>query len=182
MDKDTGLLHAKGFKFDIISSILSLSEAKATGRSYVGGWSRQEALARTLCTDARARTMNPGSMGPLAGSRRGVSFKIFEKKFGLVHLDFVNETQRYVGLNRQLLHSKKGYIGLGPCQTQVGDAICILSGGQFPLILRQESQVWEVVGEVYLHGVMDGEAVEQAMRQAGTKVNEDIMKDTFVIK
>ncbi|KAF6811522.1 ankyrin and het domain protein [Colletotrichum sojae] len=51
--------------------------------------------------------------------------------------------------------------GLCPPEAQVGDAICVLFGCSVPVILRETSDGYvELLGEAYVHGYMDGEAVE----------------------
>ncbi|OAL44115.1 hypothetical protein IQ07DRAFT_592559 [Pyrenochaeta sp. DS3sAY3a] len=51
----------------------------------------------------------------------------------------------------------KGYVGLGPVNTQIGDVMYLLAGGKTPLVLREkESRRFEVVGDSYIHGAMDG--------------------------
>ncbi|CZR63077.1 uncharacterized protein PAC_12974 [Phialocephala subalpina] len=57
------------------------------------------------------------------------------------------------------------WVGLAPMAAQVGDVICILYGCSVPVVLRPMQGVgntewWCVVGECYVHGVMDGEAVD----------------------
>ena len=64
-----------------------------------------------------------------------------------------------------------GLIGLCPDTARVGDVVCILLGGEVPYVLRPfggepvkkaegnliiASQHFELVGEAYVHGVMDG--------------------------
>jgi hypothetical protein len=54
--------------------------------------------------------------------------------------------------------------GLIPPQAQEGDSICILYGCSVPVVLRKSlgangSHYWELVGEAYVHGLMDGEAL-----------------------
>jgi hypothetical protein len=48
-----------------------------------------------------------------------------------------------------------------PAMTREGDAVCLLSGCEVPLILRDNSggSGWSSVGEAYVHGIMDGEAM-----------------------
>ena len=59
----------------------------------------------------------------------------------------------------------KGYIGLG-YMPQLNDEIWILFGGNVPFILRpypegsENSGAYTLVGDCYVHGVMDGEAME----------------------
>jgi len=57
-----------------------------------------------------------------------------------------------------------GYMGLVPTDTRPGDVFCIFSGARTPHVLRpvpacsngNETQ-YQIVGEAYLHGVMDGQ-------------------------
>jgi hypothetical protein len=52
--------------------------------------------------------------------------------------------------------------GLGPPRTELGDFICILFGCSVPCILRKhphEDGAFEFIGEAYIYGKMDGEAV-----------------------
>jgi hypothetical protein len=37
---------------------------------------------------------------------------------------------------RKVMTSRKGYIGLGPGETRVGDMLCVLLGGKLPVVLR----------------------------------------------
>ncbi|ORY63940.1 heterokaryon incompatibility protein-domain-containing protein [Pseudomassariella vexata] len=48
-------------------------------------------------------------------------------------------------------------IGLVPYATQKGDVVCILEGGRTPFILRKEEEHYVMVGEAFIHGVMDGQ-------------------------
>jgi hypothetical protein len=73
-----------------------------------------------------------------------------------------------VMLGRRLFVTKRGYIGAGPLSAQVGDAVYVLAGGHVPLVLRKGSQQGDgdpsdgpltLVGDCYVHGVMQGESV-----------------------
>ena len=51
-----------------------------------------------------------------------------------------------------------GIMALGPEEAQIGDRVCIIPGSEVPLLLRPlgDSQ-YNFVGELYVHGLMDGE-------------------------
>ncbi|KAF2818345.1 hypothetical protein CC86DRAFT_413998 [Ophiobolus disseminans] len=58
-------------------------------------------------------------------------------------------------------------IGLGPPKTQEGDVIAILYGCSVPVILRpmrdaSSPQGYDFIGEAYIYGKMDGEAMFQS--------------------
>ena len=58
--------------------------------------------------------------------------------------------------------------GLCPDQTEEGDAVCILYGCSVPVILRNVNGNYKLIGECFLFGMMDGEAlsVERFTSQA----------------
>lgn len=61
------------------------------------------------------------------------------------------------GTERRLLLTEKGYFGIGPNSLQCGDQLYILLGGQVVYALRKNTEHYHLVGECYIHGLMDGE-------------------------
>ncbi|KAH8885913.1 hypothetical protein GQ53DRAFT_626498, partial [Thozetella sp. PMI_491] len=67
--------------------------------------------------------------------------------------------------NREFFVTENGYIGIGPAGMRPGDEAWSLIGGHVPFILRRSTQdgvksvyeSYQLVGESYVHGVMDGE-------------------------
>jgi hypothetical protein len=60
--------------------------------------------------------------------------------------------------------SKKGYIGLAPEFAAPGDTICVILGAIAPYVLRKISDGgFKLVGEAYVHGIMDGEAMDMGL-------------------
>lgn len=54
-----------------------------------------------------------------------------------------------------------GYVGLCPSQSEVGDEIFIPIGSHVPLVFRKDGDgFYRVVGEAYVQGLMDGEALK----------------------
>jgi hypothetical protein len=64
-------------------------------------------------------------------------------------------------LGRRFFITRNGYFGLGPQAARQGDRIVVLLGVDVPLVLRRLDKTHHVVGEAYVHGIMNGEAVEQ---------------------
>lgn len=60
--------------------------------------------------------------------------------------------------------TKNGYVGLVPQFTVTGDIMAVVAGAQTPFIVRpvhggtRESR-YQLVGECYIHGIMDGETL-----------------------
>jgi hypothetical protein len=67
---------------------------------------------------------------------------------------------RRAAIKRAFFVTEKGYMGLGPSSMEEGDLVYVLSGGQVPFILRPtiSAEGFALVGESYIHGIMDGEA------------------------
>lgn len=67
---------------------------------------------------------------------------------------------------RRFAYSRRGWMGLVPEATQIGDSVAILLGGQMLYVLRScgEESHFRLVGEAYFHGMMDGEAMEMLDR------------------
>jgi hypothetical protein len=71
------------------------------------------------------------------------------------------QARSWAGTNRLFFTTTKGFIGLGPCMAQKGDRIALIEGCKVPLALRPKGTTgWELVGECYIHGVMNGEAFQ----------------------
>lgn len=68
--------------------------------------------------------------------------------------------------NRSMFTSSKGYMGLGPRSLRPKDVIVVLFGGKLPYILRPiEHGRFRFVGEAYVHGIMEGEALKPFLNQ-----------------
>ena len=60
--------------------------------------------------------------------------------------------------NRRFYRSENGRFGWVPDQARPNDKLCVLNGLAVPVVLRQdESGNFELVGDVYAQGIMDGE-------------------------
>ncbi|KAH8660845.1 hypothetical protein BGZ60DRAFT_381584 [Tricladium varicosporioides] len=57
--------------------------------------------------------------------------------------------------------TSEGYLGLGPASVQQGDIVAIIYGAEVPMVFRKASGVkYLLIGEAYVDGIMDGEAME----------------------
>ena len=72
---------------------------------------------------------------------------------------------------RVMFNTKRGLIGIGPPYIQSGDLICIIIGAQTPFLVRkgtsapEETPMYEVVGDCYVHGLMNGEGLGMGKEQ-----------------
>jgi hypothetical protein len=62
---------------------------------------------------------------------------------------------------RRLVQTRKGFVGLAPVDVQLGDVVCLLVGTGSPFVLRPMTgqSAYQIVGEAYFYGIMDGEMV-----------------------
>jgi hypothetical protein len=54
----------------------------------------------------------------------------------------------------------EGYLGRGWKTVREGDLICIILGCDVPLVLRQVEDYYELIGDCYIQGIMDGEGMK----------------------
>ncbi|RSL63260.1 hypothetical protein CEP54_005303 [Fusarium duplospermum] len=74
-------------------------------------------------------------------------------------------------ISLRLFRTKKGYIGLCPPRAQPGDEVAILFGAPVPIVLREFDEGYVVIGTSYVHGIMDGEII-QDLRDQGKGMDE----------
>jgi hypothetical protein len=79
--------------------------------------------------------------------------------------------------------SQKPRLGLSPAEAEKGDLICILYGCSVPVILREieggQVPEYRLIGECYLHGMMDAEAISGLTKLAfevGEKIQIALMQ------
>jgi len=61
---------------------------------------------------------------------------------------------------RRLCVTTKGYVGAVTPLAEVGDEIVVFAGMQTPSVLRRvDNKQYQFVGECYVHGLMNGEAL-----------------------
>jgi hypothetical protein len=66
------------------------------------------------------------------------------------------------GTNGRSYFSTDGsYLGLGPKEMEEGDLVCVLFGSSTPHVIREDNGQYIPIGEAYVQGYMDGEAMAQ---------------------
>lgn len=62
---------------------------------------------------------------------------------------------------RRPLLRENDFLGMGPDYLQEGDLVVIFLGARVPHIVREvEGGIHELVGECYVHGILNGEFIE----------------------
>jgi hypothetical protein len=80
----------------------------------------------------------------------------FEKRLADVYALAVHDAAQ----GRCLFVTEKGFMGMGPARMQAGDVVTIFCGAETPFILRPLGDKFRIVGECYIPGLMNGEALE----------------------
>jgi hypothetical protein len=62
--------------------------------------------------------------------------------------------------------SSNGFLGFTPITAQVGDKVYLLLGAEVPTLLRGVEDEFAVVGECYVHGLMNGEGSSGCQSQS----------------
>ena len=70
---------------------------------------------------------------------------------------------------RRLGVTAKRYLGLFPQGAQVGDHVCVFTGACVPFVIRRHEteNKYQLIGECYVHGIMDGEVADMNDVQKG---------------
>ena len=63
---------------------------------------------------------------------------------------------------RRMIRTAAGLLGPVPRETRDGDKIVLIAGATIPFVLRPKGIRWRLVGDSYVHGVMFGEAWNEA--------------------
>jgi hypothetical protein len=62
---------------------------------------------------------------------------------------------------RGFSQTRNGRLSIVPRHAHAGDVVCVFFGGDVPFILREDGHgPHRLVGEAYVHGHMDGEAID----------------------
>jgi hypothetical protein len=62
--------------------------------------------------------------------------------------------------HRAFARTSKGCYVLGPKIMEPGDLVCVLHGGKMPFCVRPWGSHFLLAGECYVHGFMNGEAID----------------------
>ena len=74
----------------------------------------------------------------------------------------------------KVLITEQGHVGMARGWCRQGDDVCLLYGGSMPFLLRElkieGGPAYELLGEVYLHGFMYGEAMQERAIRSESKM------------
>ena len=73
-------------------------------------------------------------------------------------LEFVHNSF-YAREGRRFFLTRSGFVGMGPQKIQKDDIVVVVFGCHVPLVLREVEGCYKIIGECYVHGIMNGELV-----------------------
>jgi len=92
------------------------------------------------------------------------------KGFDLGKLKSIHDTSKMVCcVGRRFFVTGAGRLGIGPRCMQPEDAVAVLRGARNPFILRKKGDDYWLLGAAYVHGIMDGEAVQLHEARGGSE-------------
>ena len=83
------------------------------------------------------------------------------------------EKQAFTCTNQCFFLTAKGYMGIGCRGIRKDDVVCVLLGCDMPLIIRKMEDYYLLVGNAYIYGLMNGEALQDI--QESKAIVEDII-------
>ena len=152
------------------SSRYSTEQMRKIVRSIVGGKAGNKACAasdsmvdsacRTLCCNRFAESYLPfAPQYPNTQESKNYVRDLIDDQESVEYDKYNDEV--YVSVKgRASFQTEKGHIGIGPQSIRAGDQACMVLGCHALLILRpNDAQSYKVVGECYIDGFMEGEAL-----------------------
>jgi hypothetical protein len=137
---------------------------------------QEDALWRTPIVDTECGLFGPnGRYNRRATNQMQNAFREFHNSSLKSNLATEQCKYRYIAtmlgylLGRRYFSLSTGHLGLGPLDVRTGDLVCTMVDGDVPFVIRQtggEGSEWfqersetqyQLVGECYIHGIMDGE-------------------------
>ena len=164
---------------------------------YPEGWST--ALGRTLaadCTRSGERS-DPAFMESFAAfenfNDQSLEMSVLKATIepGSEKDKLLDQAWRYenavqeVQKGRRICVTKGGYMGITTYDTEMGDLLVILEGFTMPFVLRRKGDHFVIVGDCYIHGIMDGELVctpQDKFELGESQVEADSNGDRFCIR
>ncbi|RYP71898.1 hypothetical protein DL770_008053 [Monosporascus sp. CRB-9-2] len=73
--------------------------------------------------------------------------------------------------SKAVFYTARGYIGIGPRYTQVGDRLCVIDNCSLPVLLRMEGSVCRLVGAAYAYGLSETQPRE-TIQSGGFKLEK----------
>ncbi|KAK6432049.1 hypothetical protein LTR95_011785 [Oleoguttula sp. CCFEE 5521] len=128
-----------------------------------------EIFARTLIADSRPELDAKATLATFKAHqalwRTVLDFSADRLTDGNVNSDIFafHERMRWICRKRSFFVTPKGYMGLGPWLLRPGDEIWRFCGAQTPFALRRKGRQYELIGEVFVYGLMGNQSPDDGV-------------------
>lgn len=138
-----------------------------------------------LTRGGSCRVLSPGDCTALEAAftaQRSASSAIAVDADGWYYSKMLRNTLEFV----RPCHFTSGRLGQVPNSAESGDSIALIAGARMPFILRPsegEPGRFRLVGPCYVHGIMNGEAIDEAMRESSKSdcQPEEVFREIYLI-
>lgn len=178
------ILVVDGFVFDQVEALSETCAGGVVTQDWLqfGGWIDEhdpegfpDCLWRTLIGDRDLSGEPVQSLYRLAFKHVTMGrhtelmpFRILSGRPPKAVVDFLERMEAVIWRRRLIRTKETESLGLGHKDMRVGDLVCILFGCSVPIVLRAiedpqspSKSYYHVIGECYIHGIMDGEAFDK---------------------
>lgn len=123
-----------------------------------------DVFLRTMVGDRRRKKDSHGKWKYIIGAKMDWSiYDILSAEYKSPDSVALRLSAEVVSANRVYGTTKEiGYMGMFPLASRLGDLIVVIAGGHNAHVLRQRAEAgrYTYIGECYVHGIMDGEAMK----------------------
>ncbi|XPS98678.1 hypothetical protein M3J09_007874 [Ascochyta lentis] len=163
-------LKTRSYRNELLDEMFKIAKPIEEGYYHGQRQTRKEAFWLTMCGGLEESS---DRATPIS-ERRLTHFQIFQSwehwfrgprtsyQTSDLQLRTVTDRVSSVSKGRTFFITEQGRMGWAPKNSMPGDVIAVLTGGRVPIVLRPNQGCYAVVGDAYVHGVMDGEAMVEA--------------------
>lgn len=116
-------------------------------------WTRADPKVEVAYDHLVARSLAQLSQDPSWKEDKSASVVAWANTFFISLMSASNARQPFV--------TESGFVGLGPLGMEKDDLVGLVCGCEVPFVIRRLEAGWQILGEAYVHGLMDGEAFEE---------------------
>jgi len=149
--------------YSLLLSVPAIDRAKGMGTDALGGSEDLQDLANSHLLGYCVRAFAGNAEFTVAGRKISEYFDaeldVDRVVKGLPELRHALGARDRINLYRRMFTTEKGFVGIGMEEVRAGDVVAVLWGCSVPVVLREEKGRWVVVGESYVHGLMEGEGL-----------------------
>jgi hypothetical protein len=182
-----GTMIVSGFQLGAISELGNRAAAGTLHSEWVdmSGWQPGHTVVPDMFWRTLVADRGPDGTNTPAWYHRACLYwlDVFEGEdmtYDILHLNrHPSSAVQYMQRVQSVIWSRKLFVfvhssgvrvfGLAPQDAKLEDSIAILHGCSVPVVLRRDEKAWRLIGECYVYGNMDGEAMRDKENERHTE-------------